>query len=490
ASDLYYENGYTSNIITREDVVDEENRSISFVINIIERPRSHIERIVIKGNTKTKDEVILRELNIETGDIFSRNKFMTGMRNLYNLQFFSSILPDLTQGSEENLVEMVISVEEGNTTSIEFGLTFTGSANAETFPVSLFAKFQDNNLMGSGQALGTTATLAFDEQSLEVSYAHRYLFNLPLTINFSLGAAHTVNYTEQIMYLPSMNNTDYQMSYDQWDIKLGIGTGYRWLPNFAMVTLSGGFTFGLLQNFYDKTLYVPVDSTVRSNHGKWNWNNTIWTSIALDDRDIYYDPTKGWFFKQRIGWTGLFPFIENEYYLKTDTKLEGYLTLLDIPFSDTWSLKFVLAGYSGLSAIFPLSSDLISNSSQLYIDGMFNGRGWNFSSGSLSYIRGNAMWSNWVELRIPVVPNILAIDFFMDAIAVKKDIGDLFTNLGLEDFYFSFGPGFRFSIPQFPLRLMFANTFKVKDGSVVWGSNGRAKGPEWKFTLSFNLANQ
>jgi outer membrane protein insertion porin family len=53
--------------------------------------------------------------------------------------------------------------------------------------------------------------------------------------------------------------------------------------------------------------------------------------------------------------------------------------------------------------------------------------------------------------------------------------------------YYSFGPGFRFSLPQFPLRMMLANTFQVLDGKVAW-QNG--KGPEWQFVLSFNITNR
>ena len=88
---------------------------------------------------------------------------------------------------------------------------------------------------------------------------------------------------------------------------------------------------------------------------------------------------------------------------------------------------------------------------------------------------------------MPVAPGIFALDFFFDAAALKENIGAVFSSLSIEDFYFSFGPGLRFSIPQFPLRLLWANTFQVKDGSVKW-QNG--KGPEWAFVLSFNITNR
>ncbi|MBO7163931.1 MAG: BamA/TamA family outer membrane protein, partial [Spirochaetaceae bacterium] len=82
---------------------------------------------------------------------------------------------------------------------------------------------------------------------------------------------------------------------------------------------------------------------------------------------------------------------------------------------------------------------------------------------------------------------IFSLDFFFDAAVIKDSPQSFFTNLNMSDVYFSFGPGFRFSLPQFPLRMMLANTFQILDGKVAW-QNGR--GPEWQFVLSFNITNR
>ena len=88
---------------------------------------------------------------------------------------------------------------------------------------------------------------------------------------------------------------------------------------------------------------------------------------------------------------------------------------------------------------------------------------------------------------MPVAPGIFALDFFFDAAVIKDTAEHFFTDLNINDVFFSFGPGFRFSLPQFPLRMMLANTFKVENGAVKW-RNG--KGPEWEFVLSFNITNR
>ena len=95
------------------------------------------------------------------------------------------------------------------------------------------------------------------------------------------------------------------------------------------------------------------------------------------------------------------------------------------------------------------------------------------------------MQSNWIEFRMPLAQGIISFDFFFDAIATKSDLKAL-KSLSINDYYFSFGPGIRFTLPQFPLRLMFANTFRSNNGKPYWG-NG--KGADWKFVLSFNIPN-
>ncbi len=72
--DLYYESGYIFNSIAMTQNRDEAAGSISYKISIVERDRAHIGSITFKGNTKTKDYVIAREIPLEVGEVFSKSK--------------------------------------------------------------------------------------------------------------------------------------------------------------------------------------------------------------------------------------------------------------------------------------------------------------------------------------------------------------------------------------------------------------------------------
>lgn len=481
--DTYFESGYTYNSFEDKMHRDTEKHEVSFTLRIIENDRAHIENIIIKGNEKTKDYVILRELPLESGDIFSKSKLTAGLRNLYNLQFFSMVNPQILPGSENNLVDLIINVEEQSTTSLEFGLTFSGVSETNKIPISVFAKWQDSNVAGTGKTLSAQLAVATDQQSVSLGYNDSWFLGLPLSFSLSGSFYHKELTTLQNMYLPDgLNTTDYYMDYTNWTTSVGASVGRRWTPDFAILTLAGGISFNLLNNVYDPEMYTPVDTTISEYNNDWGWTNSVWTSFSIDDRNINYDPSKGWFASQRLSWTGLIPAIEDQFYLRSDTKLEGYVPLVDWAVSEHWSLQLILAGYTGLSFQVPSANTTIGATNQLYIDGMFNGRGWGIESGE----KGQAMWSSYVELRWPFVKGMLAADFFFDAVALKDTLQDL-GNLTLNDFKFSFGPGLRIAMPQFPLRFLLANTFYFKDGQFTWREDNKA---DWQFVLSFNIINK
>jgi outer membrane protein insertion porin family len=374
----------------------------------------------------------------------------------------------------------------------------------------VFVQWEDKNFMGNGQTLSANVTASTDTQSVTLGFTENWFLGSPLTVDFDLTVAHKYLYAYQDVLYPIFDDdyydengivpdpftslddyedadsidSSYRMKYEQWEYSLGISTGYRWTPRLAIVSLRGGFTFSVVQNYYDSDIYRPADRGIRDKHGKWAWDNVFWTRLSLDTRDVNFDPSTGWFASEQISFNGILPTIENEYFFKSETKAEKYITLIDYPLFETWNLKFVLAGYSSIAFQIPVGDSIITDNSKLYIDGMFNGRGWS-NLYSKMYARGNLMLNHWLELRMPVAPGILSADFFFDAVAIKQEPEDL-GDLKIEDYYFSFGPGVRFSIPQFPLRLMFANTFKILDGEVEWSDGS---GPNWKFVLSFNIAN-
>ena len=477
---VYYENGYMSNGFDITPIKDSDRHEISFNVTIKESSRSHIENIIIKGNSKTKDYVIRREIPIEPGDVFSREKIYTAMRSLMNLQYFSNVIPEPQQGSEANLVDLVWNVEEQSTKMLQFGMTFSGVTDPNQLPISLFFKIQDSNIFGEGKSISASLSLSNSEQSIGFNYGQNWIGNLPISLSQSLSISHESATSLVNFWAPDLTlyQNGYYYNYNGLSASLGTGLSRRFVYDYAILSLSAGLSNSLNNNIYDENLYVPVDTGVSTYANRWGITNYIYTGVSVDNRDVSYYPTKGWFTSQNFTWYGLIPGLEKEFFLRTDTKLEGYLKLMDIPFTDDYSLKLILSGYSGISVLFPTASG-ITDSHKLYIDGMFNGRGW---KENYKVNKGQVLISNKLELRLPIVPGIIGVDAFFDAAAIKSSFQDL-SSLSINDFYFSFGPGVRFLHPQFPLHLLFAWKFKTTDGVPSFDTN------PVDFVISFNITN-
>ncbi|MDR2404623.1 MAG: outer membrane protein assembly factor BamA [Spirochaetaceae bacterium] len=514
-TDVYLENGYIFNTITPEEIKNTVEGIVSYKISIVERGRAHIENIIVRGNEKTKDNVILREIPLEPGDIFSKAKVMDGLRNLYNLQYFSEIVPDTPQGSADSLMDLVFNVEEQPTTNVQFGVSFSGSSEPDAFPLSLLFELNDRNFLGYGNMVGAKVNASIDTQTMALEYTQSWLFGLPLTGGFDFTVNRTNRYAAMDNMFPFFNGDElyafpdgfnshgdyvaasklpsdaFLMKYSQLSLSLGFSTGYRFSTFLGNLGLSGGIRAGIVRNSYDNSLYRPFDPALREGNNTFTPAFSVWNSISLDQRDIYYDPSKGYYGIQRLGFYGLFPF-EREHYIKTETKAEWFITLFSLPITETYSLKAVFGVHSGLSFIVRepgYSAVRIESANMLSVDGMFVGRGWTDKRSD----RGLALWENWAELRFPIAPGLLALDMFFDAAAKKNTPADFFLNFQPEDMLYSFGGGIRFSIPQFPLRFLLAKRFKVENGAFQWqpGAIGQLPGRPGSgvdFVISFAMA--
>ena len=506
---LYLENGYIYNDLNREEIRNVEEGTIAYNLTFVERGRAHIDNIIIRGNKKTKDHVILREIPLETGDIYSSTKVIEGYRNLMNLQYFSMVFPEPVPGSEEGLMDLIINVEEGPTTDVQFGLTFSGSTDPDDFPISGLLSITDRNFLGYGNQARAEVNFSTVQQSLALSYSQRWLKDLPLSWMVDLTISHAKRYApmnngpgpifngdeeyafpdgywsyEEYWADNKIPPNEYLMDYQQWYLSLGLSSTYRWMTRLGILGAGGGIRVGIIKNTYDEMLR-PFDPVIRDRNNQWTPVNSLWGIVYLDDRDLYYDPSKGYYASERLAFHGFFP-IELEHYIRSDTKAEVFFTLFDIPVSEKFNFRSILMLHSGISFIFPQlgrEKPIVEDVNKLSIDGMFIGRGW-YEDRIDS--RGFALWENTAELRFPLIQSLLAIDFFFDAVIASgtsssssKTVtpAQFFGDMEAENWRFSYGGGVRFTIAQFPFRFLLAKKFRIVDGQIkrIGGSLFKSK---------------
>ncbi|MDA3957977.1 outer membrane protein assembly factor BamA [Oceanispirochaeta sp.] len=477
-TDLYYENGYIYNNFSLEENRNDDEKTVSYVIDIVERDRAHIENIVIRGNDKTKDVVITRELPFEVGDVFSKTKVMQGVRNLYNTQYFSVVEPQTYPGSEDGLMDLVVDIEEGKTADIIFGLSFSGG---QDFPLAGNIKWNDRNFMGTGRALGVDSIFSPDSQSVSLQFSDPRVFNT----KWGAGVDLTYRHANRKRIYQDLNGdgvvdpyvddsdfsnsskivpTDYLMDYSTHYISSGLNTGYTWNTGIGRWNLYSGVRGGLEYVEYDNEINRPWSQSIRDNYESWKYHDSLWLKGAWDTRDYVGSPSKGFILSQTTTVAGITN-ISSKNYMKSVSRGEVNFTLLNIPTSDTFTLKSVLSIKSAFSYLMPKPWNPIPIDPQedgFYADGMFVARGWYPESD------GQSLWDNTLTVKFPLIPNVLAYDFFLDSVGLWKS-KELLGEAQLSNMKFSLGTGIRFDNPQFPIGLYLVKKFQFNEnGSINW----------------------
>ncbi len=147
-------------------IVEEINDDkINFDINISESDKFYIEKINIKGNFNTLEEVVRNNLIVDEGDPFNEILFNKSINNIQSLGIFKKVKTDIKDGSNESFKEIDIDVEERPTG--EISLTAGFGTTGET----IGAGIKENNFLGKGIKLNTNLELTADSIKGQFIYA-------------------------------------------------------------------------------------------------------------------------------------------------------------------------------------------------------------------------------------------------------------------------------------------------------------------------------
>jgi len=151
----------------------EKSLSIDFMIG--ESPRVFIERIDIHGNLRTIDKVIRRELVFVEGDPFSKSKLSQSEQNLRDLGFFENVVVKTLPGSAPDKTVIDIEVAEQSTGEISIGAGFS----SQDGPLADL-RISERNLLGKGQNLSFSTTLAGERTEFDASFTEPYFLDRDL----------------------------------------------------------------------------------------------------------------------------------------------------------------------------------------------------------------------------------------------------------------------------------------------------------------------
>jgi outer membrane protein insertion porin family len=280
-SSLYLDRGYLSFRSKIEEQVVQPD-SIDLVITLTEGEPFTLNTINIKGNTKTKDHVIRRELYTVPGDTFSRKNVVRSIRELSMLNYFDpeTLTPDIQPNPDNNTVDLSYNVTERQTDTFNaavgysassggtgsLGLTFNNFSLGDIFHPSAYKPLPH----GDGQKLNLQWQFgANNYRTLSLSATDPWAFGTHTTVGFTAFKTH------QSYYFSTDSNGDpiSSKTINQYGANINIGRRLTWPDDYFAISWrigylhdQGGFVSFLNEaNIPDKAEEISITQTISRN---------------------------------------------------------------------------------------------------------------------------------------------------------------------------------------------------------------------------------
>lgn len=266
---MYADRGYLlARIIPFEDLQDSV---VNLELEIKKGKEVYVRKINIKGNTRTKDYVILRELDIFPGMKFSREKLIKSQRDLYFLNYFENVKINFDVLSDSEHVDLTFNVKEKPTGTIQAGASYSQLQGA-----SVFIQFTQPNLLGRGQTISLLVEYGKYRKNYQLSFIEPWLFQRPYSIGFDLHdltSGIPGEYDERrrgfsIFFSRPIFGSDY----------------YRWRIKYSLEEIN---IFNISKSFLPSPVY-----DIRNE--RWpKISSKIENSFTRDSRDRVFNEKKG-----------------------------------------------------------------------------------------------------------------------------------------------------------------------------------------------------
>ena len=425
----YRSNGYILARVT--DVHMEQDGTLNVTVN-----EGNVEDFKVKGNVKTKDYVITREMKLKKGKPFNAKDARRSMQRIYNLGYFEDVNIKLNPGREPNAVEVEISVVEMNTGTFGIG---AGYSNADGF-VGMIS-IGDKNFRGTGDKINIRWEFGGeDNKNYDFSYTRPWIDDKETSATLNL-------YDITNEYADYDTNGDEIARYDKkrrgQELTFSRKTNNEFISNYVTIKNRDDIYKGVADGYENDNQYYESSFNTSNRYKSWmpadymerrkeNFGTTrsLTFGRVYDSRDNIYDPHEG----KRIGYSmewagglgGDFDFTkwtaDYRYYYRAGGE-------------SVWALNLG-AGYA--TGDMPLSQRFTMGGSDTlrgYEDDQF---------------RGNSMLKATLEYRFPIVKKVQGVLFTDNGYAWDKRHEDDF-DLGL--IKNSYGLGLRINSPLGPVKL-------------------------------------
>src|SRR5262245_44016594 len=185
--------GYAFAQVTPRGDRNFENHTISVAYSIDQGPRTYVERIEIRGNTRSRDYVIRREFDIAEGDAFNQVLIQRAKKRLEKLGYFETVEVSTAPGSQPDQVVLVVDLVEKSTGEFSIGAGYS-TGGGETSGASVEGGITERNFLGRGQYIKFSAGGGQNSRDFTLSFTEPYFLGRRIAAGFDIYR-QTRNYT-------------------------------------------------------------------------------------------------------------------------------------------------------------------------------------------------------------------------------------------------------------------------------------------------------
>ncbi len=422
--------------INEVGVAADGTRLIDIRYDVTEGERFKVGRINVRGNTKTRQHVILRELPLKPGENLNSVDLETARKRLENLNYFDQV--EVSQGlsTTNGYRDINVNVHEKMTGSLTLGVAFSTVENVYLYTTITQSNFDIRGFVNGGTFVGGGQRLTVSGKlGTEYSSASVYLLE-PWFLDRKLALGN------ELFYSKSTYLSDY---YQQTNF------GYAVSLRKSISDLSSvKFEYRIEEYGIDAEGGSPV--FFKEQDGDYTRSH-FRLSCDYDSRDSMVTPRKGGHVEGHVGYSG--PGSTVETYTVGLTGSYYYNSFWDSIFSINM----------GLETVDTVKSDEeVPIFERCYLGGPANLRGFRYRDVGMidealagdETMGGNTSAYVQFEVTLPVVESV-RFAMFVDAGFVHKDSFDFAPTEWAADY----GIGLRINLPMGPLAVDYAIPFKT-----------------------------
>ncbi len=295
-----------------QEIIDGD--SINVIFNVFEGEKILVERINVTGNTITNEDVIRGELILDEGDPFTKLNLDKSISELKSRNIFKEVNYEISEGSQKNLKQIDISVEEKPTGEIAAGAGI--GTNGGSFAISI----KENNWLGQGKLVAFDIEVDAESLGGTLNYVdpnYNYLGN---SLNYSVS---------------SETNDKPDQGYKNSLTSAAIGTTFE---QYKDVDVS----LGLKASYDDLRTEDTASVSLKSQSGTYNELAGNY-GFSLDKRNRSFMPTSG----SIISFGQSFPLYADKSFISNFFSASGYKTLNE---NVVGASKFFIRSVNGLGS--------------------------------------------------------------------------------------------------------------------------------------------